>query len=239
MIKRITAARQALEPLLHDGMTIAVGGFGICGSPLELIEAVRDSGVRELTIISNNMGLDGVGLGLLLDSHQVARVHCSYAGENDEFARQMIAGEVEVVFVPQGTLAERLRAAGAGIPAFYTPTGVGTGVARDHEVRDFDGVPHLLETALHADLGLVHAHRADRFGNLAYRAAAPQLQPARRPGRRPHRRRGPSASSLTRSSQTASRRPASSSSPSSSAAHRERPIERRTVRPRPARDVAA
>jgi 3-oxoacid CoA-transferase subunit A len=238
MIKRITAARQALEPLLHDGMTIAVGGFGICGSPFELIEAVRDSGVRELTIISNNMGLDGVGLGLLLDSHQVARVHCSYAGENDEFARQMIAGEVEVVFVPQGTLAERLRAAGAGIPAFYTPTGVGTDVARDHEVRDFDGVPHLLETALHADLGLVHAHRADRFGNLAYRAAARNFNPL-------------VAQAADHTVVEAERIEPDALEPDRietpgifvesvvSAAHRERPIERRTVRPRPTRDVAA
>ncbi|MGF0116741.1 CoA transferase subunit A [Promicromonospora sp. Marseille-Q5078] len=170
-------ARAALEGVLHDGMTIAVGGFGLCGVPYDLIDAVRDSGVRDLTVVSNNLGVDGVGLGVLLENDQVARVLASYVGENKLFARRFLDGELDVELVPQGTLAERLRAGGAGIPAFYTPTGVGTPVAEGKPTIELDGRTYLLERAIRADLALVHAHTGDAAGNLRYRLTARNFNP--------------------------------------------------------------
>lgn len=172
------SAGSALDGLLHDGMTIAVGGFGLCGIPSTLIEAVRDSGVTGLTIVSNNMGVDGKGLGLLLEHGQVQKVIASYVGENALFARQYLDGSLEVEFNPQGTLAERLRAGGAGIAAFYTRTGVGTVVAEGKPTEEFDGVPHVRELGIVADLALVHAHTGDAHGNLRYRLAARNFNPA-------------------------------------------------------------
>ena len=171
------SASLALDGLLVDGMTIAVGGFGLSGNPTDLIEVVRDSGITGLTVVSNNMGVDGKGLGLLLENNQVSKVLGSYVGENRLFAQQFLDGELEVEFVPQGTLAERLRAGGAGIPGFYTATGVGTPVAegKPHEV--FDGRTYLLERGIVADLALVHAHTADREGNLIYRRSARNFNP--------------------------------------------------------------
>ncbi len=170
-------ATEAMAGVLTDGMTIAVGGFGLTGNPFDLIEAVRDSGVRDLTIVSNNMGVDGIGLGQLLENRQVRKVLASYVGENKLFAQQYLDGEVEVEFVPQGTLAERMRAGGAGIPAFYTRTGVGTPVAEGKPHESFDGVPHVRERGIVADLALVHAHTADRAGNLVYRYASRNFNP--------------------------------------------------------------
>ncbi|MEL7975340.1 CoA transferase subunit A [Isoptericola sp. F-RaC21] len=175
--RRQPGAVAALDGLLRDGMTIAVGGFGLSGNPNDLIEAVRDSGVKDLTIVSNNMGVDGKGLGILLENDQVRRVLASYVGENKLFAQQYLDGVLEVEFVPQGTLAERLRAGGAGIPAFYTPTGVGTPVAEGKPVDEIDGRRYVLERAIVADLSLVHARRADRFGNLVYRYTARNFNP--------------------------------------------------------------
>jgi len=169
---------EALTQHLSDGITIAVGGFGLSGIPSDLIEAVRDSGVTGLTIVSNNMGVDGKGLGLLLENNQVAKVVASYVGENKLFARQYLDGELEVEFNPQGTLAERLRAGGAGIPAFYTRTGVGTAIAAGKPTARFDGVEYLQERGIVADLALVHAHTGDAFGNLRYRLAARNFNPA-------------------------------------------------------------
>ncbi|HST82653.1 MAG TPA: CoA transferase subunit A [Kineosporiaceae bacterium] len=177
MSKLVDTAAEALSGVLRDGLTIAVGGFGLSGNPNDLIEAVRDSGVRNLTIVSNNMGVDGKGLGLLLENNQVRKVIASYVGENKLFARQYLAGELEVEFAPQGTLAERMRAGGAGIPAFYTKTGVGTPVADGKPLAEFDGVTYLLERGIVADLALVHAHTADRAGNLRYRFAARNFNP--------------------------------------------------------------
>jgi 3-oxoacid CoA-transferase subunit A len=171
-------ARSALDGVLRDGMTIAVGGFGLCGVPFDLIDAVRDSGVRDLTIVSNNMGVDGLGLGVLLESDQVAKVLASYVGENRLFARRFLDGELEVELVPQGTLAERLRAGGSGIPAFCTPTGVGTAVAEGKPTIEIDGRTYLLERAIRADLALVHAHTGDAAGNLRYRLTARNFNPA-------------------------------------------------------------
>ena len=165
-------ADQALEGLLRDGMTICVGGFGLCGIPERLIDGVLASGVRDLTIVSNNAGIDGVGLGKLLRSRQVRKMVSSYVGENKEFERQYMAKELEVEFVPQGTLAERCRAGGAGIPAFYTPTGVGTEVAKGKELREFNGRTYVLEQSIFADLSLVKAWRADHSGNLVFRKTA-------------------------------------------------------------------
>jgi 3-oxoacid CoA-transferase subunit A len=170
-------APDALADVLRDGITIAVGGFGLSGIPADLIEAVRDSGARDLTIVSNNMGVDGEGLGLLLENHQVRKVVASYVGENRLFARQYLDGDLEVEFAPQGTLAERMRAGGAGIPAFYTRTGVGTPVAEGKPHAEFDGRTHVLERAIMADVSLVHAHTADRAGNLVYRLAARNFNP--------------------------------------------------------------
>jgi 3-oxoacid CoA-transferase subunit A len=170
-------APAALAGLLADGITIAVGGFGLSGNPHDLIEAVRDSGVRDLTIVSNNMGTDGKGLGLLLETGQVRKVVASYVGENKLFARQYLEGVVDVEFVPQGTLAERMRAGGAGIPAFYTRTGAGTSVAEGKPHADFDGITYLQERGIVADLALVHARTADPAGNLVYRYAARNFNP--------------------------------------------------------------
>ncbi|GAA2234660.1 CoA transferase subunit A [Herbiconiux moechotypicola] len=170
-------AIDALEGSLHDGAVIAVGGFGLSGNPTELIEAVRELGAIDLTIVSNNMGVDGKGLGLLLESRQVRKVIASYVGENRLFAEQYLRGELEVEFVPQGTLAERLRAGGAGIAGFYTKTGVGTPVADGKPVEVFDGERYVLERGIVADLALVHAYRADREGNLVYRHTARNFNP--------------------------------------------------------------
>lgn len=171
------SARAALADVVRDGMTVAVGGFGLSGNPTSLITALRDTGVRDLTVVSNNMGVDGKGLGLLLDRGQVRKVLASYVGENKRFAEQYLDGSLVVEFVPQGTLAERLRAGGAGIPAFYTPTGVGTPVAAGKEVAEFDGVRAVLEHAIVADLALVRAHRADAAGNLRFRRTARNFNP--------------------------------------------------------------
>jgi 3-oxoacid CoA-transferase subunit A len=171
------SAHAALAELLRNGQLIAVGGFGLCGVPTALIEAVRDAGVTDLTIVSNNMGVDGKGLGLLLESGQVRKAVASYVGENRLFAQQYLSGQLEVEFTPQGTLAERLRAGGAGIPAFYTATGVGTIIAEGKPHADFDGRTYLMERGIVADLALVHAFRADPDGNLVYRLSARNFNP--------------------------------------------------------------
>ncbi|AIJ25388.1 CoA transferase subunit A [Amycolatopsis methanolica] len=177
MSKVFGAAADAMAGALRDGMTIAVGGFGLSGIPYDLIEVVREAGVRDLTIVSNNMGVDGKGLGLLLENKQVRKVIASYVGENKLFAQQYLDGSVEVEFAPQGTLAERMRAGGAGIPAFYTKTGVGTPVAEGKPHAEFDGETYVQERGIVADLALVHAHTADREGNLVYRMAARNFNP--------------------------------------------------------------
>ena len=177
MNKLYPSAEAALSGLVRDGMLVAVGGFGLCGIPEALILALRDTGVRNLTVASNNAGVDGWGLGLLLESRQIRKMISSYVGENAEFERQFLAGEVEVEFAPQGTLAERMRAGGAGIPGFYTRTGVGTDVAKGKEVREFDGHQYLLERAINADLALVKAWKADTQGNLIYRRTARNFNP--------------------------------------------------------------
>jgi 3-oxoacid CoA-transferase subunit A len=172
-------AAEALKGLLADGQTLAVGGFGLCGIPEALIAALRDSGVKGLTAISNNAGVDGFGLGLLLETRQIKKMISSYVGENKEFERQFLSGELELEFNPQGTLAERLRAGGAGIPAFYTRTGYGTVVAEGKETRQFDdGHWYVMETALKADVSLVKAWKADRAGNLVFRKTARNFNPA-------------------------------------------------------------
>ncbi len=177
MNKLFPDASSALRDIVHDGMTLAVGGFGLCGIPEALIAALRDSGVRGLTVASNNAGVDGAGLGLLLETRQIRKMISSYVGENAEFERQFLAGELEVEFSPQGTLAERMRAGGAGIPGFYTRTGVGTQVAEGKETKQFDGVPYLLERGIRADVALVKAWKADRAGNLVYRLTAQNFNP--------------------------------------------------------------
>ncbi|WP_166875088.1 CoA transferase subunit A [Salinibacterium sp. ZJ450] len=171
------SAAEALTESIRDGMTIAVGGFGLSGIPTNLIEALRDSGANELVLVSNNMGVDGKGLGLLLETGQVRKVLSSYVGENRLFAEQYLAGTLEVEFVPQGTLAERLRAGGAGIPAFYTVTGVGTAVAEGKPEATFDGQRAILERGIVADISLVKAYRADVEGNLRYRLTARNFNP--------------------------------------------------------------
>jgi 3-oxoacid CoA-transferase subunit A len=169
--------RAALAGLLRDDMTVMAGGFGLCGIPNLLIEAIRDSGVKGLTIISNNAGIDGVGLGILLETRQVRKMISSYVGENKTFAKQYLAHELEIEFNPQGTLAERIRAGGAGIPAFYTKTGVGTLVAEGKELREFDGATYVMERGLFADLAVVHAWKGDGEGNLVYRKSARNFNP--------------------------------------------------------------
>src|ERR1700732_3679803 len=170
-------AKAALAGLLQDGMLIMAGGFGLCGIPETLIYAIRDSGVHNLTVVSNNAGIDGVGLGLLLDTRQIKKMISSYVGENKTFAQQYLAGELEIEFNPQGTLAERIRAGGAGIPAFFTRTGVGTQIADGTEARDFDGHRFVMERGLVADLAIVHAYRGDSEGNLVYRKTARNFNP--------------------------------------------------------------
>jgi len=173
-----TSADEALRDVVADGQTLAVGGFGLCGIPEALIAALRDSGARDLTVISNNAGVDGFGLGLLLETRQIRKMISSYVGENKEFERQFLSGELELEFNPQGTLAERLRAGGAGIPAFFTRTGYGTVVADGKETREFDGHHYVMETALKADVSLVKAWKADKSGNLVFRKTARNFNPA-------------------------------------------------------------
>jgi 3-oxoacid CoA-transferase subunit A len=170
-------ANTALTGLLKDGMTIMAGGFGLCGIPETLIQAIRDSGVKNLTVVSNNAGIDGVGLGLLLDTRQIKKMISSYVGENKTFAQQFLAGELEIEFNPQGTLAERIRAGGAGIPAFFTRTGAGTQIADGKEEREFDGQRYVMERGLVADLSIVHAWMGDTEGNLVYRKTARNFNP--------------------------------------------------------------
>jgi len=170
-------ATEALAGLLHDGMTIMSGGFGLCGIPQVLIDAIKQSGVKDLTCISNNAGIDDAGLGVLLQTRQVRKMIASYVGENATFAKQYLAGELEIEFNPQGTLAERIRAGGAGIPAFFTRTGVGTQIAEGKKTEMFDGVEYVMERGLRADLAIVHAYRADPEGNLTYRMTARNFNP--------------------------------------------------------------
>ena len=178
MKKVYPSAAQALADVVQDGQLMAVGGFGLCGIPEALIAAVRDTGVKNLTVISNNAGVDGFGLGQLLETRQIKRMISSYVGENKEFERQYLAGELELEFTPQGTLAEKLRAGGAGIPAFFTRTGVGTLVAEGKELRDFDGHTYVMERALVPDVSLVKAWKADESGNLIFRRTARNFNPA-------------------------------------------------------------
>ncbi len=177
MNKIFPSAAEALADVARDGMTIAVGGFGLCGIPEALIAALRDKGVKGLTAVSNNAGVDEFGLGLLLQTRQIKKMVSSYVGENKEFERQFLAGELELEFAPQGTLAERLRAGGAGIPAFYTRTGYGTVVAEGKETREFDGHMYVMERGIRADLSLVKAWKADTTGNLVYRMTARNFNP--------------------------------------------------------------
>ena len=177
MRKIFTDAAAALEGLTFDGMTVMSGGFGLCGIPENLIAGLKASGVKDLTVISNNAGVDGFGLGQLLETRQIAKMISSYVGENKEFERQYLAGELQLEFNPQGTLAERIRAGGAGIPAFFTATGVGTLVAEGKEVREFDGRKYVMETGLVADLSIVKARKADAAGNLLFRKTARNFNP--------------------------------------------------------------
>lgn len=178
MNKIFASASEALAGVVRDGQTIAVGGFGLCGIPEALIAALRDSGVKNLTCISNNAGVDGFGLGLLLETRQIKKMISSYVGENKEFERQYLAGELELEFTPQGTLAEKLRAGGAGIPAFFTKTGVGTLVAEGKELREFDGQTYVMERSLVPDVSLVKAQVADKSGNLRFNLTARNFNPA-------------------------------------------------------------
>jgi 3-oxoacid CoA-transferase subunit A len=177
MNKVYADARSALAGLLHDGMLIMAGGFGLCGIPETLILAIRDSGVKNLTVVSNNCGIDGKGLGVLLDTRQIKKMIASYVGENKTFAQQFLAKELEIEFNPQGTLAERIRAGGAGVPAFFTRTGVGTQIAEGKDVREFDGQRYVMERGLVADLSIVHAYLGDTEGNLVYRKTARNFNP--------------------------------------------------------------
>jgi 3-oxoacid CoA-transferase subunit A len=177
MNKVYADAKSALAGLLKDGMTIMAGGFGLCGIPESLILAIRDSGVKNLTVVSNNAGVDGKGLGILLDSRQTKKMVSSYVGENKTFMQQYLAGELEIEFNPQGTLAERIRAGGAGIPAFFTKTGVGTQIAEGKDVREFDGQRYIMERGIVADLAIVHAYLGDTEGNLVYRKTARNFNP--------------------------------------------------------------
>ena len=177
-MKKVYAdAHAALAGVLSDGMTIMAGGFGLCGIPDVLIAGIRDSGARNLTVISNNAGIDGVGLGILLETRQIRKMISSYVGENKTFATQYLAGELEIEFNPQGTLAERIRAGGAGIPAFFTKTGYGTAIADGKETREFDGEHYVMERGLVADLAVVHAWKGDHEGNLVYRKTARNFNP--------------------------------------------------------------
>ena len=229
-------AADQLTAVLRDGMTIAVGGFGLCGIPTDLITVVRDSGVKELTIASNNLGVDGKGLGLLLENGQIAKVLSSYVGENKLFMQQYIDGQLEGEFVPQGTLAERMRAGGSGIPAFFTPTGYGTPIAEGKPTAEFDGRTYVQERGIVADLALVHAWRGDVDGNLVYRSTARNFNPLC------------AASGKVTIAQVEELLDRGSVEPDSvmtagvfvdhvvPATDREKPIEQRTTRPRPAAD---
>ncbi|RDC71447.1 CoA transferase subunit A [Rhodovulum sp. 12E13] len=177
MDKVYGSAAEALDGLLHDGMLIAAGGFGLCGIPELLIAAIRDAGVRNLTVASNNAGVDDFGLGLLLQTRQVKKMMSSYVGENDTFMQQYLSGELELEFNPQGTLAERMRAGGAGIPGFYTKTGYGTQIGEGKEVKEFDGEPYILERGIFADLSIVKAWKADTTGNAIFRKTARNFNP--------------------------------------------------------------
>ena len=177
MNKVVANAAEALADVVANNQTVAVGGFGLCGIPEALIDALKDTGVTGLTFISNNAGVDGFGLGKLLETKQIKKMIASYVGENKEFERQYLNGELEVELTPQGTLAEKLRSGGAGIPAFFTQTGVGTLIAEGKEVRDFDGRPHILEMSLTADVALVKAYKADKAGNLVFRKTARNFNP--------------------------------------------------------------
>ena len=177
MNKVVANAAEALADVVTNNQTVAVGGFGLCGIPEALIDALKDTGVTGLTCISNNAGVDGFGLGKLLETKQMKKMIASYVGENKEFERQYLNGELEVELTPQGTLAEKLRSGGAGIPAFFTQTGVGTLIAEGKEVRDFDGRPHILEMSLTADIALVKAYKADKAGNLVFRKTARNFNP--------------------------------------------------------------
>lgn len=177
MNKVYASATEALKDIVADGQTIAVGGFGLCGIPEALIAALRDSGVQKLTCVSNNAGVDGFGLGQLLETRQITKMIASYVGENKEFERQYLAGELELEFTPQGTLAEKLRAGGAGIPAFFTKTGVGTLVADGKETREFDGETYVMERSIAPDVSLVKAWKADKSGNLIFRKTARNFNP--------------------------------------------------------------
>ena len=177
MKKLFPSAAAALEGVVRDGQMMAVGGFGLCGIPEALIDAVRDSGVKNLTVVSNNAGVDGFGLGKLLETRQIKKMIASYVGENKLFAQQFLAGELEIEFNPQGTLAERIRAGGAGIPAFFTRTGAGTDIAKGKEEREFDGERYIMERGIFADLAIVHAWKGDTEGNLVYRKTARNFNP--------------------------------------------------------------
>ena len=178
MVNKVySSAKDALQDVVQDGQTLAVGGFGLCGIPESLITALKQTGVKNLTCISNNAGVDGFGLGLLLESKQIKKMIASYVGENKEFERQFLSGELEVELTPQGTLAEKLRAGGAGIPAFFTATGVGTLIAKGKEEREFNGKPYILENSLTADIALVKAYNADTAGNLIFRKTAQNFNP--------------------------------------------------------------
>ena len=177
MNKIYPTAADALKGVVADGQMLAVGGFGLCGIPEALIEALKDAKVQDLTVISNNAGVDGFGLGKLLETRQIKKMIASYVGENKEFERQYLAGELELEFTPQGTLAEKLRAGGAGIPAFFTKTGVGTIVADGKEIREFDGEQYVMERSLTADVALVKAYKADKAGNLVFRRTARNFNP--------------------------------------------------------------
>jgi 3-oxoacid CoA-transferase subunit A len=170
-------ARSALVDVLKDGMMVMSGGFGLCGTPQILIEAIRDLGVKNLTVVSNNAGIDGGGLGILLETRQIRKMIASYVGENKLFAQQYLSGELELEFNPQGTMSERIRAGGAGIPAFFTKTGVGTVIADGKEVREFDGEKYVMERGLVADVSIVHAWKADKAGNLVYRKTSRNFNP--------------------------------------------------------------
>jgi 3-oxoacid CoA-transferase subunit A len=177
MKKIFPSAAEALAGILKDGMSVLAGGFGLCGIPESLIIALRDTGVKNLTVISNNAGVDGKGLGIMLETRQIKKMISSYVGENKLFAQQFLAGELELEFNPQGTLAERIRAGGAGIPAFYTKTGIGTLIAEGKEHKDFDGETYLMERGIVADIALVHAYKGDTEGNLIYRKTARNFNP--------------------------------------------------------------
>ena len=178
MVNKVySSAKDALQDVVQDGQTLAVGGFGLCGIPESLITALKQTGVKSLTCISNNAGVDGFGLGLLLESKQIKKMIASYVGENKEFERQFLSGELEVELTPQGTLAEKLRTGGAGIPAFFTATGVGTLIAEGKEEREFNGKPYILENSLTADIALVKAYKADTAGNLIFRKTAQNFNP--------------------------------------------------------------